>query len=106
MEKVNKTTEEYSSSSVDSNKNTIKFTEVVYFNSEKHDVFIWKPQEEQDGTEINIAQEGLKEVIDPDIFKGKGYYIIFYNDTVIAKGEFNPLEFLPHCIELNSKDTI
>ena len=50
---------------MDSNKNTIKFTEVVYFNSEKNDVFIWKPQEEQDGTEINIAQEGLKEVTDP-----------------------------------------
>jgi len=96
MENVNKTTEEYSSSSVDNNKNTIKFTEVVYFNSDKNDVFIWKPQEEQDGTEINIALEGLKEVTDPDIFKGKGYYIIFHNDIVIAKGEFDPLEFLSH----------
>ena len=84
---------------MDSNKNTIKFTEVVYFNSEKNDVFIWKPQEEQDGTEINIAQEGLKEVTDPPhIFKGKGYYIIFHNDTVVAKAEFNQIEFLPHCI--------
>lgn len=99
MKKVNKTNEEYSSSSVDSNKNTIKFTEVVYFNSDKNDVFIWKHEEEQNGTEINIAQEGLKEVTDHSIFKGKGYYIIFYNDSVVAKAEFNPIEFLPHYLE-------
>lgn len=99
MKKANKTTEKYSPSSMESNKHAIKFTEVVYFNSEKNDVFIWKPQEEQDGIETNIAQEGLKEVTDYNIFKGKGYYIIFHNDTVVAKAEFNPIEFLPHYIE-------